>query len=118
MARLASGGPDPRNREASPPSDKDVIGSIHGMRLPPAICFAERAGARASTEPSSAARSWVARVAPATDDITWNHWPDVLFPERRHLRTWTYRTNAEARADLSRHACAYGRRLAMVPAEP
>ena len=62
-------------------------------------------------------RGWT-RAALVRDGFGAGHWPAVLFSEYSHRRELVYEGGSEARADLYRHACAYGRRLAMVRVEP
>jgi uncharacterized protein (TIGR02996 family) len=47
-----------------------------------------------------------------------DRWPIALFPESKSPHTIVYWSPRDAMADLSCHACAYGRRLAGIPAGP
>jgi len=51
-------------------------------------------------------------------DYRWEAWPVAFYPGRQIDDRLIYRSTEAAMADMSQHACAYGRRLAMIPVEP
>jgi uncharacterized protein (TIGR02996 family) len=62
-------------------------------------------------------RGWT-RASLVRSEFGKGRWPVAFFPECSHRWELVYESAWDAREDLRRHACAYGRRLAMVPKEP